>query len=326
MSIRLTIGLVLLGLLSACGSSETVQSIVNQSSTHDLKIFTNTSEEGDKNVGLVRVTFDPPPLRSPAPGQTAPVDPPNQSYYVLAVNIERFVANYAANPTIMNLDNLISDPQIREVTATDENGNPPFPSEYGTHYEGTLIDRREHTPVSKKYDIYRDKRAESVSIAMEYHDGEMVYMQIGGNSFSGTVPSGDLTYTGVNYMTNTAPLAENDGRQIYPGTFVLTANFSTGTGTIEATTSIGNNINASDIEINTSNGTFRGNSIELIDTTRTDLELEDRTRTGSIRGSFHEDGATGVSGVYYDHFVNESGDVDPNHIPVLFGVIAGARE
>jgi len=122
------------------------------------------------------------------------------------------------------------------------------------------------------------------------------------------LPTGDLDYTyqGQNLVAATNNTDFNaDG-----GSFSLTVNFDDRSGTISAST---NNQAVTSLSgpftVNTETGYFSGDSLSL---TAPNIS---GTSTAVITGSFHGDGATGVSGLYYD-----AGDN-----PLVNGAIIGSR-
>ena len=94
------------------------------------------------------------------------------------------------------------------------------------------------------------------------------------------------------------------------GPFVMTVNFNTGTGTVSASSSTANTTLSGQFNVDASTGYFSGDDLALFAP-----NLQGST-TAVITGSFHGDGAVGVSGLYYD-----AGDN-----PLVNGAIIGSRD
>lgn len=125
-------------------------------------------------------------------------------------------------------------------------------------------------------------------------------LAVGGGTVS-NIPSGVYTYNGTNFI------GYRDGSYFEDGTFAMGVDFSNGNGNITGSTT--NSTIGGSIVVNSSNGTFSGSNLTLTDT------FNNIRTTGSINGNFHNSGATGVSGIYYDNGSN----------PFVAGAIAGRR-
>ena len=90
----------------------------------------------------------------------------------------------------------------------------------------------------------------------------------------------------------------------------MTVNFNTGTGTVSASSSTANTTLSGQFNVDASTGYFSGDDLALFAP-----NLQGST-TAVITGSFHGDGAVGVSGLYYD-----AGDN-----PLVNGAIIGSRD
>ena len=113
------------------------------------------------------------------------------------------------------------------------------------------------------------------------------------------IPSGNFTYTGLNIVGAKYVLQDNNGNPLTTGTgfFTLNVNFSGGTGSFSATTDAINTTSISgNVTIDSTTGEIFGEnliwggSINGVDMTG---------KTSTLAGSFHGDGATNVTGIYY---------------------------
>jgi hypothetical protein len=121
------------------------------------------------------------------------------------------------------------------------------------------------------------------------------------------IPTGDLDY---NYTGQNLVAATNNTDFIAGGgSFSMTVNFEDKTGTIDATSSTANTSLAGGFEVDTDTGFFSGDNLIL-----NAPNLPSDT-TAVILGSFHDEAALGVSGLYYD-----AGDS-----PLVNGAIIGSR-
>lgn len=125
-------------------------------------------------------------------------------------------------------------------------------------------------------------------------------LAVGGGTVS-NIPSGVFTFNGTNFI------GYRDGSYFESGTFAMGVDFSNGNGNLTGSTT--NSSIGGTIQVNSSNGTFSSSSLALTDT------FNNVQTTASINGNFHNNGATGVSGIYYDNGSN----------PFVAGAIAGRR-
>ena len=128
--------------------------------------------------------------------------------------------------------------------------------------------------------------------------GEIV--QAYGDVVSGQVPVGDVTYTGYNLVTTV------DQTQIDAGTFTMRVNFQENRGSLSGNGDV-SFVEANNIQVNSSTGTFSSEDVRL-------GYIDGDSTSGFLRGNFHGNGATGVTGLY-----GTSGELD------AVGVIAGSR-
>jgi hypothetical protein len=125
-------------------------------------------------------------------------------------------------------------------------------------------------------------------------------LQAYGDVVSGQMPVGDVTYSGYNLITNI------DQTEIDSGTFTMRVNFQKSTGSMSGSGDI-SFVDASLIEVNSSNGTFSSDAVRL-------GYIDGESTSGFLRGNFHGTGATGVTGIY-----GNTGEL------AAVGVIAGSR-
>lgn len=128
--------------------------------------------------------------------------------------------------------------------------------------------------------------------------GEIV--QAYGPLVSGQVPVGDVTYRGYNLVTTT------DQTQIDSGTFTMRVNFQNNSGSLSGSGDV-SFVDATSVAVNSSNGTFSSDSVRL-------GYIDGESTSGFLRGNFHGNGATGVTGIY-----GNTGEL------AVVGVIAGNR-
>ena len=130
------------------------------------------------------------------------------------------------------------------------------------------------------------------------------------------IPIGRYSYNGSNFKTAA------DSSFISAGTFSMSVDFSNKIGSISGTTSdITNTIDSrisGSFTVNTNNGIFSGDNLTFT-AYSISSSTPSTTRDASIRGSFHGNGAKGVSGVYHNTY-------PPTNLPpVWYGTIIGAR-
>ena len=121
-------------------------------------------------------------------------------------------------------------------------------------------------------------------------------------SKASNIPSGTYTYTGINifgkgtggsYLTNGI------------GDFTLSVNFGDGTGSLVANTSMLNTTSLSgNVTIDVSRGEFSGTNLALGGTSG---GVSLNGMTADLEGSFHGNGATDVTALYYTENLNYGG-------------------
>ena len=125
----------------------------------------------------------------------------------------------------------------------------------------------------------------------------------------------NLFYNGINLLA-----VRDDNEENYLGEFLIQVDFATGTGRItEANTNQSDtaiqysNLNGNFI-INPGSGTFNGNELDLIIKPMGDASAREELEA-RIYGSFHGNGAMGITGLYHDNADS----------PEYIGAIVGAR-
>lgn len=170
---------------------------------------------------------------------------------------------------------------------------------YGEVYSGSV----ELNGTSYDVRMFTDNGSSTELIsALDASSGQK-YTIVTGNQVS-NVPTGDVDYSyeGQNLVAAT----NNEDFEADGGAFSMTVNFSTGLGELTAT-SAETSLTGQFI-VDTTTGYFSGDDLDL------NAPNLQGTATAVITGSFHGDGATGVSGLYYD-----AGDS-----PVVNGAIIGS--
>lgn len=119
------------------------------------------------------------------------------------------------------------------------------------------------------------------------------------------LPSGIATYTGQNLISNT------DNTNAGGGSFTMSVDFSNNSGSLTATSTTASSSLSGNFNINPSTGYFSGNNLTL-----NAPALAGGTSNAIIYGSFHGNGATGVSGLYYDDAA----------APLVNGAIIGTKQ
>jgi hypothetical protein len=188
-----------------------------------------------------------------------------------------------------------------EIEITDL--SPLITTQFGEVYGGTLMLN------GNSYDVrmFTDNLSSTELItAYDASAGEK-YTIVTGDQVS-NLPTGNSTYTyeGQNLVAAT----NNTDFSAGGGTFIMTVNFSTGAGQLTATSNTAATNLTGQFIVDTSTGYFSGDDLAL-----TAPNLQGPT-TAVITGSFHGDGAVGVSGLYYD-----AGDN-----PLVNGAIIGSRD
>ena len=173
----------------------------------------------------------------------------------------------------------------------------------GEVYSGTL------TLNGNSYDVRMftdDLSSTELISAFDASAGEK-YTIVTGDQVSNIPTENSIyTYGGQNLVAAT----NNDDFTAGGGSFEMTVNFSTGAGQLTATSNTAATNLTGQFIVDTSTGYFSGDDLAL-----TAPNLQGPT-TAVITGSFHGDGAVGVSGLYYD-----AGDN-----PLVNGAIIGSRD
>jgi len=207
------------------------------------------------------------------------------------------VQNDQLTMTVMAPDNQSFKPTNDEV-AVDTSGLRFVNSNaYGDFYAGTVTING--TPV--KTSVYEDDSGQSF-ILFAYNSQASVLAAFGPNVSN--IPAGTHIYNGTNVIGERSTSAGETG------TFSMTVNFDAGTAAISGSTS-NSTIGGSGIAVNNTTGTFQGSNMNLVVNGYND----GKSVSSSIYGSFHGNGAVGVSGIYHDN----------SSTPVFAGAIAGSR-
>lgn len=211
--------------------------------------------------------------------------------------IARIQDGLVMNLMAADINNVTNNPD--ELIAIDDSGIRFLASnDYGDFYGGTVT----VNGVAVDILFYEDFNG---GVALGYLEGNGKNAAFAGGSQVSGIPSGSYTYNGTNFV------GVRDGSAFEDGTFSMTVNFTSSTAALTGSTPT-TTIGGSNISVNTSNGTFTGDTLTL---TVSD-GFETVTLPAAIHGNFHGAGATGVSGLYYDTYTS---------IPVLAGGIAGTR-
>jgi hypothetical protein len=185
-----------------------------------------------------------------------------------------------------------------EITDLPPVGSTPF----GEVYSGTLMLNDNTYDVKMFTD---DLSSTELISAFDASAGEK-YTIVTGDQVSNIPTENSIyTYGGQNLVAATNNVDFDAGG----GSFVMTVNFSTGAGELTATSNTAATNLTGQFIVDTSTGYFSGDDLAL-----TAPNLTGST-TAVITGSFHGDGAVGVSGLYYD-----AGD-----LPLVNGAIIGSR-
>lgn len=174
-------------------------------------------------------------------------------------------------------------------------------NEYGDFYQGQIdVD-------GTMVDVYLYADADTdVGGALAEAEGTSILFAGGENPSN--LPSGTYTYRGTNVI------GYRDLSGMEDGTFTMTVDFTNKTASLNGTTNgsatggQGTFVRGSNIDVNTRDGTFASNDIEVGLT-------GDPGASASIDGSFHGEGARGVTGIYHDN----------QPIPDVAGAIVGNR-
>ena len=130
------------------------------------------------------------------------------------------------------------------------------------------------------------------------------------------LPNGELSYNGTNLLA-----VRDDNQENYLGEFLIQVDFARGTGRIteantnQSDTAIQYSNLSGNLIVNTGTGTFNGNELDLIVNPMGDDSAREELKV-TIYGSFHGNGAVGVTGLYHDNADS----------PEYIGAIVGARQ
>lgn len=164
----------------------------------------------------------------------------------------------------------------------------------GDYYSGTATIAGQTATIS----AFKDRTAGTTIISA--YDGSDKTVIASGTAVS-NIPSGTYTYNGTNLV------ARMDNSWQARGTFTMNVDFGAGTGTLSGnSTGTVTSINGS-VSINTTTGEYSGTGLTIVS--------PDGTTNAKIYGSFHGNGATGVSGIYFEDATT----------PLINGAIVGAR-
>ena len=123
--------------------------------------------------------------------------------------------------------------------------------------------------------------------------------------FSGSLPSGNYIYTGINVNGR-----YDENKDMDVGEFTMSVNFASESEQIELNGISGAGRITGTATINMTNGTFSGSNLMWFYDTN-------MRGTATINGSFHGAGGNAVSGIY--------SDINNDERPQIFGAIAGTR-
>lgn len=150
--------------------------------------------------------------------------------------------------------------------------------------------------------IFEDNSGE---VVMAYAANQYENRALVGGELVSNIPSGTYIYNGTNVI------GLRDGSYFEDGTFAMNVNFTAGTASLTGSTA-SSTIGGTGIAVNTSTGNFSGTNLTL--------SANDGVNTynlpAAIHGSFHGNGATAVTGLYYDTF---------SSTPVIAGGVVGTR-
>ena len=226
-----------------------------------------------------------------------------KTYYMMAENIRSL---RQVPPEFKNPDELIEQNLTEETNENREAGVTVL-SNMGKLYRGPV---EQDDGMSFQYSVYKDDSSD-VAMIFELNGTDINRILVGGEAVSHLPETGMYTYTGANFLTK----SETDGtnRKIYSGSFTMEVDFVQGTGTISGNNDSGLDIMNSNLAINMEKGTFEVDRLNLVTT--------DGAEVGEMYGNFHDEGGTGVSGIYFQ------GSYDPENprIPNFYGAIAGSR-
>lgn len=198
-----------------------------------------------------------------------------------------------ANAIVQDVYGAVDDINIIGLNITSVTSTNLGSDGLGTLYEGTSKINGELVNVRKKY---TDNGPSWIILA----ESATISALIAGGAKVSNIPAGSYVYRGTNAV------GYRDRSKDEIGTFEMAVDFSSGTANINGSTAT--STITGNMDVNNQTGTFSGNNILL-------SEVSGAQASGTIFGNFHGDGATAVSGVYYENSL----------IPVVAGAIAGSR-
>lgn len=219
--------------------------------------------------------------------------------------IHAMVPEARAMVATMNSDHYRANSDVR-LQHSEEIGR----NEYGTFYQGDLsVNGRQVSGIG-----YED--ADSSVVIAYVEDGSQNYLFTAGDGVS-DIPNGTYTYRGTNVI------GYRDGTAAEDGTFEMKVDFGRGRAEISASTPDTSWIDSDTMETGTEPGTFMTGENIQVDVQSGTFSSETvkigqkggSSTDGSLHGSFHGRGATGVTGIYHDNAPT----------PSIAGAIAGNR-
>ena len=240
-------------------------------------------------------------------GSSNPLDPP------------------ASNSTLRNFSNglsiqtqsmdSLSNNQTETFVTLTQNGEVQMVTEVYdlSTVEGQIVNRetdRATLKVTSNAIIGTDKFSGAKAILRVLVEGDPAIAIAGGNIATNVPTSGDYQYDGTLIGGNI------DGTNMKDGQFGLTVNFGNGTGHIDGSVPFDSFWIDGPISVDTSKGTFSGQNVD----SHFGWEQNDTYATSKVEiyGNFHNDGATGVSGLLIEKSENPTfggaiiGSVVPN--------------
>ena len=225
-------------------------------------------------------------------GSSNPLDPP------------------ASNSTLRNFSNglsiqtqsmdSLSNNQTETFVTLTQNGEVQMVTEVYdlSTVEGQIVNRetdRATLKVTSNAIIGTDKFSGAKAILRVLVEGDPAIAIAGGNIATNVPTSGDYQYDGTLIGGNI------DGTNMKDGQFILTVNFGNGTGHIHGSVPFDSFWINGPISVDNSNGTFSGQNVESHFGEEQDYFA---TSEVEIYGNFHNDGATGVSGLLIEKSEN----------------------
>ncbi len=152
------------------------------------------------------------------------------------------------------------------------------------------------------YWIFTDNSGE---VFMGYISSDYENRSFVGGDMVSNIPTGTYMYNGTNLI------GDRDGTYFESGTFAMNVNFSAGTAALTGSTE-NSTIGGTGISVNRITGNFSGSNLTL----NWDDGVDVYNLPATIHGSFHGNGATAVSGLYYE---------TSSSTPVIAGAVVGTR-